>query len=225
MPGSVKARAILLATSMVAIVAVSTGIGIRLAWRAGYRAAHDEAMVKRGGVVFQRAVKQPAGGVVVLGDSIVELQSFTTLCGLPVFNAGISGATTAQVARKAAVIVKAARPAIVVVAVGINDMAIAQRTPEDVWEAQYRDLLASLKAPRIIVMGIQPVEPAKRWGQIFETAAIGRDNEALARIAAAAGAVYVPPWPSAEGLTFDGVHPTADGDRRWQASIAPACPR
>lgn len=217
-------RSAILATALVVIIATATGFALRLAYQRGFGAALQQAQFKRGGVIFQQAAKQPRDGVVVLGDSNVELQRFTTLCGRPVLNAGISGVTTGPLARPVEGILRHARPAIVVVAVGVNDAAAARTTPFDTWQADYRALLRSVRAKHVIVMGIPPIEPGQRWSRNFDQAMIDRQNAALPALAAAAGAHFVRPLASTRGLTFDGVHLTVRGDALWQAAVETACP-
>jgi|GEM_PF-826762 len=228
-PAGVKLRTIRLSlvAALIAMIAVFAG---RALYDRGYAQAAADAEVYfkyhmlRAQTLEGQASKRPAGGVLVLGDSIVELQNFTSLCGLPVFNAGISGLTTDRLAGLAPQLVAAARPRLVVVAIGANDTRRdAAVVPEDRWRAAYRKLLTAAGRRPVIVVGVQPIEKDKPGAALFDGPAMAARSAVLARIAHAAGAAYVPPLASVQGLTVDGVHLNAEGDRQWQASVEAAC--
>ena len=178
----------------------------------------------RGGVLWEQSVKVSPGGVVVLGDSNVELQIFSTLCGKPVFNAGVSGITTAALIEPARMVVRRAEPAVIVVAVGVNDAAQLVATPPAAFARDYARLVRAVtRGGRVILVGIPPIEPGKRWGSGFDEARIAAFNAALPKLAAENGATFVPALRSTKGLTFDGLHFNAAGDRVWQATVEAAC--
>ncbi|MGF7148994.1 hypothetical protein FHS96_002636 [Sphingomonas zeicaulis] len=178
----------------------------------------------RGGVLWEQSAKVRPGGAVVLGDSNVELQIFATLCGKPVLNAGISGIRTAALIEPARMVIRRAEPAVTIVAVGVNDSARLVATSPADFAHDYARLLAAVKrGGRLIVVGIPPIEPGKRWGSGFDEARISAFNALLPKVAAEGGATFVPALGSTTGLTFDGLHFNAAGDRAWQASIEAAC--
>lgn len=60
--------------------------------------------------------------IIVIGDSLVESALLPpSLCGRPIINAGVGGATIGFFARYASIIADDANPSLVVLAVGIND--------------------------------------------------------------------------------------------------------
>ena len=230
-PAGVKPRTIRLSL-VAALIAMIAGVAGRALYDRGYAQAAADAQVYfkyhtlRAQTLEGQAAKRPAGGVLVLGDSIIELQNFTSLCGLPVINAGISGLTTDRLAGLAPQLVAAARPRLVVVAIGANDTRRdAAVVSADQWRAAYRKLLAAAGRRPVIVVGVQPIEKDKPGAAPFDGPAMAARSAALVRIARAAGAAYVPPLASVQGLTVDGIHLNAEGDRQWQTSVEAACPR
>lgn len=71
--------------------------------------------------ILNRADDVPPGGAVLIGDSIVQRLYLRELCGLPVFNAGMAGARSDQVAPMVAPLITKLRPRVVVIAAGVND--------------------------------------------------------------------------------------------------------
>ena len=68
----------------------------------------------------------PPGGTIVIGDSLIERQLLIDICG-PTLNAGIEGATSADLRALAAEVILIAKPARVVFNIGTNDAY--QRVP------------------------------------------------------------------------------------------------
>ena len=193
---------------------------------AGARSVPGKALYSAWRVLILRnqAAKAEVGAVMVVGDSIVEQQNFTRLCGRPVFNAGITAATTGVVADAIPSVVKAGRPAMIVVAVGINDASHDIATPFADWRAHYRTLLSRLGDVPLVIVGVQPTEERKLGQRGHDLALVRAQNAALPALAAEVGGRFVAPLPSAVGLTIDGTHLNAEGDRRWQAAVERACP-
>jgi len=226
-----KPIAVILLVLTAALAAGSAAIFGCEICRAGYDKAHrvitrqfPASRERRERIIATQAAQMKPGGAVILGDSIVELQTFDSLCGLPVLNAGLSGSTTGGLAARSAAIISAARPSLVVFAVGVNDGHGGKMSQGDEWLTQYRMLLRSAGTAKIIIVGIQPIEPGMRNSGAYDMAGIAARNRAIERLAAEAGAIHVRPMPDAAGMTTDGVHLNAAGMRRWQAKLASACP-
>lgn len=135
----------------------------------------------------------------VVGDSIVERQWLFELCG-PVLNAGIGSATTADFAGRVSAIVAAARPARVVVNLGINDHG--RGVPEGIFAERYSGILNEIGDLPTLIVGV----PGRHY------------ENSLRKL----GRTYLP-WPDVE--THDGVHLTAQGAEQWQAAVrGAACP-
>ena len=102
--------------------------------------------------------------IIVLGDSIVEASGLPrSLCGHPVLNAGLSGASTASdLGRWLAAALAGKRAALIVIALGTNDV-LMQRSRQT-FAASYTTLLAEVAnmAPRVVVLAIPPIEARAR---------------------------------------------------------------
>lgn len=72
--------------------------------------------------ITHKAELVPPNNVMVIGDSITASNYFLTLCGRPAFNAGIGWATSHDWAPHVADLVRRARPSIIVIALGNNDI-------------------------------------------------------------------------------------------------------
>lgn len=201
-------------------------------YRLGYRAARADLhmsqalksyYVERTAVLTQQAADFAPGGAVILGDSIVEWQVINSLCGLPTLNAGISGIKTEQLSLSAKRVLSVTKPSLVVIAVGINDTGKADKVPIHQWVAAYRRLLQTVRASRIIIVGVEPLKGKK--SQQFDSAMRERQNLLLPKLAREANAAYVAPFDSATGITRDGIHLNVVGARRWRAAIETACSR
>lgn len=149
--------------------------------------------------------------IVVLGDSFVELADLPTLCGRRVLNAGVSGATAADVADLAPQLL-GRRPDLVVIAVGLNDTNRNEMTSDVAFRASYDRIFASVRqsGAKIALIGVPIVR-----NEQFD---IGR-GEALRAIVRGYGALALPELP-----TTDGVHPNADGYVTWKSVLSRVCP-
>ena len=167
-----------------------------------YGAAHQHADVRTD--MIRWAAAGLDAPIVVLGDSITEMARFPdTIAGHPVVNAGIGGANIAATAARARALLDGVKPALIVVAVGMNDRG-SGRVRSD-----YTNLLALLRplAP-LLCIGVTPADGA---------------NAVNAEIEKAAGAIglRVVDVGLPAGETVDGVHPTHAG----LAVIVPAAVR
>lgn len=86
-------------------------------WRGSAEQFHREARMV---AILDQAAQMPAGGVVVIGDSTAEFNHFTQLCGLPALNAGIAWSTPSDWLDDAPKVIRAAKPSVVVLALGSN---------------------------------------------------------------------------------------------------------
>jgi lysophospholipase L1-like esterase len=226
---SMRVRVVIIGLITLLVVASSIFVAVRI-FRAGFLEGAAETRFRQGyggpraRVVLEQARKVAGNGVLVLGDSIVEMQVFSTLCGRPVLNGGISEIDVDRLAGRAGIIAEAARPSLVILAVGINDAYVGTRVPIAQWQARYRQLLGSLKGFHIIVVAVQPTEESKVLRRHHDPAYIAAQNEALRVLAAEVGARFVPPLASVAHLTIDGIHLNGAGDLKWRAAVEKACP-
>jgi len=163
--------------------------------------------------------------IIILGDSIVEASTLPReLCGHPIVNAGLEGASTTSDLGGWLMDVLDGKPAAaIVIALGINDaLGAARDLPQ--FEANYGALVATLSraSPRVITLGIPPLDASPRLSAETRTKAtplIDSYNSALPAIAIRGGATFaaLPPLPTPH--TIDGVHLNAAGYEIWNEAI------
>lgn len=173
------------------------------------------------------------GGVVLLGSSNVRM--WNTLAddfpGMNVLNRGVGGCRLAELVEFAPRLIAAARPRVVVVSAGTNDIASGATTAEI--RAAFEDLVAVVRreAPTatLVFLAISPT--IKRWEQldrqIAANAAIKEVIEAQARDGALfyldTNAAFLGPdgKPAAECFLDDLQHPSTIGNSRRAEVIRP----
>lgn len=131
------------------IFAAGLAIGAFAGLGMGYARWHEpfDRFANDRRIVLNRAEDFPVGGVLLIGDSTVERLHLPELCGLPVFNAGISGARADQVQPVVKPLLDRLKPKMVIVAVGAND-----KDQGDPWEAD----LASFAPQGAVVLDAPP---------------------------------------------------------------------
>jgi lysophospholipase L1-like esterase len=172
-------------------------------------------------LVVQRTLARLDDPIVILGDSIVEASTLPrSLCGRPIVNAGIGGATTASnLGSFLADALGNKRAALVVVSLGVNDAAISGSVEQ--YRSTYRALLAELKAltPRRAMVGISPVEAGLEDAKKISGAVIDNFNAILPELAKEAGATFIPMPVMPEHHTLDGIHLDAAGYAVWDKAV------
>jgi hypothetical protein len=159
--------------------------------------------------------------IVVLGDSIVEASTLPrSLCGHPVVNAGIGGASTAShlgsILRES---LGGKRAALVVVSLGTNDAAIPHSVAQ--YRSNYRALLTELAAltPRSAIAAIPPPEAGLQEAKKVSVAVIDSYNAILPALAEEARTAFIPLPAMPEHHTLDGIHLNAAGYEVWDKAI------
>jgi lysophospholipase L1-like esterase len=159
--------------------------------------------------------------VVVLGDSIVEASTLPrALCGQPIINAGLGGAsTTSHLDKLLAEALSGKQAAAVVVSLGSNDAAISDNVEQ--YSSNYRALLANLAAltPRIAIAAIPPPEPGLEEAKKVRDAVIDKYNAVLPALAQQAHAGFIPLPPMPAQHTIDGIHLNAAGYEVWDKAM------
>lgn len=152
-------------------ICVALAIGAVAGVFVGYARWHEpfDRFANNRRVILGRAEDFPAGGALLIGDSTAELLYLPELCGLPVFNAGISGARADQILPIAEPLMDRLKPALVVVMAGAND-----KEQGDPWE---NDLVA-LTPEGAIVVDVPPALAARHGWRLIEPlpAAMLRDG-------------------------------------------------
>jgi lysophospholipase L1-like esterase len=170
--------------------------------------------------------------IIVLGDSIVEASALPrSLCGHPIVNAGLSGASTASdLGRWLSGALAGKRAILIAVALGTND-ALEQRSRQT-FGTSYTTLLAELSkmTPHVVVLTIPPIEArgkvtVEARDEAMDT--INDYNSMLPDLARESGAGFIA-LPAMPGpYTIDGVHLNAAGYLVWDKAVlqgvAPAC--
>jgi lysophospholipase L1-like esterase len=161
--------------------------------------------------------------IVVVGDSITEASALPrTLCGHPLVNAGLNGASTSSdLATWLTAAFDGRRAAAILVALGTND-ALLERSRET-FATDYAALLAGLAkvTDRLAVLGIPAIEVRGNVTAELQTktmAQIDAFNAMLPALAARSGVTFaaLPPMPTPH--TIDGVHLDAAGYAVWDAA-------
>jgi len=172
-------------------------------------------------LVVWRTLARVNDPIVVLGDSIVEASTLPrSLCGHPIVNAGIGGATTASnLGSFLADALGNKQAALVVVSLGGNDAAVSDSVER--YRSAYRALLTELQAltPRRAMVGISPVEAGLEDGKKISGAVIDSFNAILPELAKEAGATFIPMPVMPEHHTLDGIHLDAAGYAIWDKAV------
>ena len=177
-----------------------------------------------------RAQPPAPGGIVFVGSSSIRLwpDLRADFPGAPVLNRGFGGATLPDVVYYAPRIVLPARPRLIVLYAGDNDLA-AGRTPEQV-AADYAAFVAlvrrALPETRLVYIAIKP--SPSRWAlagamqraNALIAAQVARDSlaafvDVFARMLGADGR----PQPAL--YRADSLHMTPAGYALWRARLAP----
>ena len=171
--------------------------------------------------VIRSTLARVENAVVVLGDSIVEMSTLPrSLCGHPIVNAGIGGASTES---NLGSILKESlgdkRAALIVVSLGTNDAAIPNSVER--YRSNYRALLTELAAlaPRTAVMAIPSPEAGLEEAKKVSLATIDSYNAILPGLAEEARATFIALPAMPERHTLDGIHLNAAGYEIWDRAI------
>ena len=194
----------LVVASVAALVGLGAGLG------AGYWRWHkvSDPFEFRRWVTMNRVADAPVGGVLLFGDSIVERQYFPQMCGLPVFNVGLSSSRTRDHQPMLAELMMRTKPKWVVISSGANDLY--KGTPISEWRPVVRDMLQTA-GRRAIVFGVPPT--------LHPDA--GPYNDVLRAEVQASGGKFIQPLPMK--MTVDGLHPNVAGYREWKRLASAAC--
>ena len=171
--------------------------------------------------VIRSTLARVDDAIVVLGDSIVEASTLPrSLCGHPVVNAGIGGASTAS--HLGSILSEALgnkRAAMVVVSLGTNDAAIPDSVEQ--FRSNYRALLSDLAAltPRTAIAAIPPPEAGFEETKKVSVSLIDSYNAILPGLAEEARATFIPLPTMPERHTLDGIHLNAAGYEVWDKAI------
>ena len=197
------------------------GAGVAIAVKArAPQTAIKNYISGRYAILEEQAEKVPPGGVLILGDSIVERAFLPTLCGRPTFNGGVSSVKVHDVLRGGVELISEVHPSAVILAVGVNDAKRHAETPTSRFRDDYDSFLI-MAGSHVGVVQIMPVQYGRAAGRQMNDGAIKEFNNVIAAEARAHGAVVVAPLVTLD--THDGVHPTPAGAAAWKADVEQAC--
>ena len=187
-----------------------------------------------------REAPPAAGAVVLLGSSNIRMWETIAVDfpGLEVVNRGVGGCKLTELAGFAPRLLSAARPGVVVISAGSND--VHGGADAEAVLAAWRDVIATIRRGHptvpILVMGILPAK--SRWEEReTQTTANGLIQGA---IAAAGGKIdggaveYLDVWgdflgpdatPDPQAFLDDDLHPSAIGNARRAARMRPVLDR
>jgi hypothetical protein len=178
-------------------------------WHARYvKAIGDHTMVR---VMEARAALAAAKDpVVILGDSVTEFARLPdTFEGRAIVNAGVRGATIEQARRMVPMIFETAKPAVIIITLGMNN-----RGKTDVTEI-YGQLLSDLRpiCGDLVAIAVTPTDgPAEPPG------AVEAVNAQIRQAVLAANVPFVDTEMPVGG-TSDGVHPNEAGYAVWVQAV------
>jgi hypothetical protein len=172
--------------------------------------------------VIQSTVARFDDAIIVVGDSIVEASTLPrTLCGHPIINAGIGGASTASgLSSVLSQSLAGRQAALIVVSLGTNDAAIPNSVAK--YRSNYLQLLTALAAltRRSAIAAIPPPEAGLEEAKKVSNAVINSYNAILPGLAEEAGSVFIPLSAMPERHTLDGIHLNAAGYEIWDKSLS-----
>ena len=198
-----------------------------LAW-AIRREAPDQHRQARQLILFY-TLSRVSDPVIVIGDSIVEASTLPrSICGRPVLNAGLNGASTASdLDRWLAPALDGKQASLIVVSLGVNDALTPSPQSKQSFESRYGALLTALSklTPKLVVLAIPPVEAQGRMTATMRDevmANVDAYNSILPDLARRNGAAFValPAMPAPH--TIDGVHLNSEGYLQWDKAAMQA---
>jgi lysophospholipase L1-like esterase len=215
--GITQANVRYVALAVLAVAALAVGVSY---FRKDVAGSHRQARQ----LVLYYTLSRLDQPVIILGDSITEASTLPrTLCGHPVVNAGLNGASTSSdLGTWLIEALDGRRAAAILVALGTNDALMARSA--QAFEASTTALLAQLKTAtdHLAVLGIPAIEVRGRVTTELRNEAMGRIdafNAALPALAGKAGAAFIALPVMATPYTIDGVHLDAAGYAVWDAAV------
>ena len=165
------------------------------------------------------------GGLLFVGDSLVEGFYWNRVSSLPMLNAGYSGIWTEALEPRVPLLLQSSNPSIAVLLVGTNDAKkdCTESALDGVAE-HFETIIRHFEAAAVpvIVMTPPPIERAKRLTNFYSADAMASLSGRIVQIASGRAAAVVDlhtvfgdgAGAGREGLTTDGVHMSAEAYRQ-----------
>jgi len=182
--------------------------------------------------ITENAAARP-GQIVFIGDSITDgcdLKKFYP--GLTAYNRGIGGDTAKGVYDRLEVSVYAAKPALVVLLIGVNDINNHKKDNTVILD-YYEKILSGIKerlpAARVIAQSVYPVNSRDAKGIVKNNGQILLLNKGIEVLAEKFGYAFAPVWEKLAvqdgrldaAYADDGLHPNTKGYQVVSAYLAP----
>jgi lysophospholipase L1-like esterase len=181
---------------------------------------HVHADVRR--EIISQQLARVTNPIIVIGDSIVEAATLpASVCGHPVVNAGIGGATVADFKLSGADFLGKSKPPLVVIALGMND-ALGQNAS---FVTDMRSFVAMVLTitPDILGFGITDTENgALVKDNTIINQLIAAENADYSDIMKSTGQLFAMPPPFHGHHTIDGVHLNGPAYDAWLADLVAA---
>jgi lysophospholipase L1-like esterase len=205
---------------------------IGAAFIGGYRFAQWRAIPEyplyRGAAIRQQSAVIPTGAVLFIGDSIVDQAYVPTVCGVPVLNAGMSGATVADLIPLALDVIKQSKPSRMLISVGINNaLPKTKRVTVSDYSQQLDQIVSAALAAGmdVSVLTQTPVRSDQPLG--LDIPMLKEIDGAIRRLAQRHQIRLIDVAATLAGTggemprtsTIDGVHLTAEGYAIWTSKI------
>jgi lysophospholipase L1-like esterase len=164
------------------------------------------------------------GGLLFIGDSIVEGFYWNRIGALPVLNAGFSGIWTEALEPRVPLLLNSAEPSIAVLLVGTNDSKkdCTENALDGVAE-HFDRIVGHFEEANVpvVVLTPPPIEPAKRLTSFYSPEAMASLSRRIVQIADGRVAAIVDlqnafsdgNGAAREGMTTDGIHLSAQAYR------------
>jgi lysophospholipase L1-like esterase len=164
------------------------------------------------------------GGLLFIGDSIVEGFYWNRIGALPLLNAGYSGIWTEALEPRVPLLLNSAEPSIAVLLVGTNDSKKdCTESALDGVADHFERIVGHFEEANVpvVVLTLPPIEPAKRLTSFYSPDAIASLSRRIVQIADSrvAGIVDLQNafadgnGAAREGMTTDGIHLSAQAYR------------
>ncbi|WP_441255902.1 GDSL-type esterase/lipase family protein [Tardiphaga sp. 285_C5_N1_2] len=171
---------------------------------------------------------QTENQVLFIGDSITEAARLPLeICGHPIVNGGIGGASSFAYDRLVASMFEGRRFPLVVVAIGTND-SLVNSLPPPALSKSYVSLLDNISklTSRVVVVGLPPIDTNRSLARFFSADLATSNNEIIRNIASQRNLPFVDLRGAMDGVkqsvTIDGVHLNAAGFKLWEQAVFPA---
>ena len=208
---ALRTRLLLVASTLVASIAIAT----KLIWPFQLELDRERFFA------VQAAIRDAPNPVIIFGDSIVQGATLpSTVCGVPLVNAGVRGAGIGYFLRHSAQLLGSSGPRLIVLAVGINNAAAKENREVD-FQKHYEQTVASLAsiAP-VMAATVTPIEEGYFVSSFgYDPQIVPALNRTILATPNIKAVVDLNAPLSGANFTTDGVHLNPAGYALWRSNI------